>query len=206
MSTRGSSASCLTHFVTDPWSTVKVIVPSIAIEVILHKKVWEKASLRHLTLYLTMANVYWFATSFNVGFLETPLLCKVTDGLNKSQKLDLGRNRLGWLNKIELAIGVVTLDLFCEWRKRIIDHDGFVDAVLTTAVLAPAAISLAQGAYILPKLKECCLPSDKVPTVSAGGDSCCSEKSCCRLYLGIEVAKVAGLAVAGLRFGKMLTV
>ena len=103
MASSGSSASCLSRFVTDPWSTVKVIVPSIAIEVILHKQVWEKASLRHLTLYLTMANVYWFATSFNVGFLETPLLCKVTDGLNKSQKLDIGRNRLGWLNKIEVS-------------------------------------------------------------------------------------------------------
>ncbi|KAI9269317.1 hypothetical protein BDA99DRAFT_597395 [Phascolomyces articulosus] len=202
MSSCGPSPSCITRFVTDPLSVVKVLVPSVAIEIILHKQVWEKSSLRHLTLYLTMANVYWFATSFNFSFLETPLLCKVPESLDKSQKLDVGRHRFGWLNKIELAIGVVSLDIFCEWRKRILDHDGFVDVCLSTAVLAPAIICVAQGAFFLPKLQERCI-NEKT---AANDNSCCSQKNCCRLYLGLEVAKVTGLAVAGLRFGKMLTV
>ncbi|KAI9492936.1 hypothetical protein BDB00DRAFT_957765 [Zychaea mexicana] len=201
-----SSPSCLTRFLTDPWSSAKVVVPSIAIEVVLHKKVWEKASLRHLTLYLTLANAYWFATSLNFNLFETPLLCQVPS-LDERQKVDVGRHRYGWLNKVELVVGVVTLDLFCEWRKRIIDRNGFVDLCLSSAVLAPALITVAQGAYFLPKLLDRCW-NDKPATTVTGVDnsSCCSEKTCCRAYIGIEAAKVVGLAVAGLRFGKMLTV
>ncbi|KAI8143389.1 hypothetical protein BJV82DRAFT_514819 [Fennellomyces sp. T-0311] len=195
-----SSPSCLTRFLTDPWSSLKVVIPSVAIEVVLHKKVWEKTSLRHLTLYLTILNVYWFANSLNFSFFETPLLCQVPS-LDQQQKLDVARHRLGWMNKLELVAGVVSLDLFCEWRKRIVDHDGFVDLCLSSAVLAPVIITAAQGGYFLPKLGDRCLESTNV-----SGVKCCPEKTCCRVYIGFEAVKVAGLAVAGLRFGKMLTI
>ena len=49
-------------------------------------------------------------------------------------------------------IGVLSLDLFCEWRKRIIDNNGYVDSYLTKAVILPAAITALQAAYFLPKL------------------------------------------------------
>ena len=94
-------SSCLSRFVTDPWSSLKVVIPSVAIEVVLHKKVWEKTSLRHLTLYLTMLNVYWFSSSLNFSFFETPLLCQVPS-LDQRQKGDLARHRLGLMNKLEV--------------------------------------------------------------------------------------------------------
>lgn len=82
-------------------SAVKVLVPSVAIEVLLHKKLWQKSSLRDLTLYLTIINTYWFATTLNLSFLEPSLLLR-TSHLSDQQKLDYGRQRLNWLNKIEV--------------------------------------------------------------------------------------------------------
>jgi hypothetical protein len=96
-----SLTNCCVQFLENPWSTLKVLVPSLAIEIILHKKVWEKTSLRDLTLYLALANTYWFATTLNLSFLETPLFLK-TSLLDEQQKLDCGRQRFNWLNKIEV--------------------------------------------------------------------------------------------------------
>lgn len=194
-------SSCLTRFLEDPWSSLKVVVPTVAIEVILHKKVWEKASLRELTLGLTVVNVYWFATTSNISLFETPLLTQVPT-LDDRQKADNARHRYNWLNKLELIVGVVGLDLYCEWRKRILDHDGFVDIFLSQAVLAPVAITALQSAYLLPKLTECA--KDKAENkVSA----CTTQQNCLphKAYCGLEAVKVIGTAVAGIRFGRMLT-
>lgn len=98
-----SFTNCCVQFLEDPWSTVKVLVPTVAIEVILHKQVWQRTSLRDLTLYLALANTYWFATTLNLSFLETPLFLQ-SPHLDDQQKLDCGRQRFNWLNKIEVNV------------------------------------------------------------------------------------------------------
>lgn len=101
MSSNPAFSNCCTRFLEDPLAAVKVLVPSVAIEVILHKKLWQKASLRDLTLYLAIVNTYWFATTLNLSFLESPL-CLQSNHLSEQQKLDCGRQRFNWLNKIEV--------------------------------------------------------------------------------------------------------
>ncbi|KAF7720749.1 hypothetical protein EC973_006163 [Apophysomyces ossiformis] len=189
------------RFLADPWSAAKVALPAVAVEAVLHYKVWPKSSLRHLTLYLALINTYWFATTFNFSFLETPFLLEASN-LNERQKADCGRHRFNWWNKMEILVGVVSLDLFCEWRKRILDNNGFVDWCLTTAIAAPAVATAAQAAYLLPKLNERAKRAEKT------GESYDNVvfPQMHRGYIGFEGLKVAGLAVAGLRFGKMLTV
>jgi hypothetical protein len=95
------SNSCA-NFLEDPKAALKVLVPSVAIEVILHKKLWQRTSLRDLTLYLAIVNTYWFATTLNLSFLETPLFLK-SPHLSEQQKLDCGRQRFNWLNKVEVC-------------------------------------------------------------------------------------------------------
>lgn len=89
------------RFLEDPLAAVKVLVPTVAIEVILHKKFWQKSSLRDLTLYLAIVNTYWFATNLNLSFLETPLFIQ-SPQLTDQQKSDVSRDRFNWLNKIEV--------------------------------------------------------------------------------------------------------
>ncbi|GAA5802137.1 hypothetical protein EDC94DRAFT_659762 [Helicostylum pulchrum] len=196
MSSNPAFSNCCTRFLEDPLAAVKVLVPSVAIEVILHKKLWQKASLRDLTLYLAIVNTYWFATTLNLSFLESPL-CLQSNHLSEQQKLDCGRQRFNWLNKIEIAVGVLGLDLFCEWRKRIIDNNGYVDSWLSKAIWIPATVTVIQAAYLLPTLNR------KAKQVRPANDTCLPKAH--RAYIGFETVKIVGLAVAGLRFGKMLT-
>lgn len=98
-----SKCSCLVRFLNDPWSPVKVFLPSLAIEVILHRNVWQKTPLRHLTLYLVAVNVYWLATSVNWGLLETPLLLQLPS-LDDRQKMETARHRFSFLNKVEVRV------------------------------------------------------------------------------------------------------
>lgn len=95
------SPSKVSKFLLDPWSTAKVVVPSAAIQLILHKTVISKTTLRELTLGLTLLNAIWFATTLNLSYLETPLLANVPS-LDEWQKLDVGRHRFSWINKIEV--------------------------------------------------------------------------------------------------------
>lgn len=192
-----SISNCCAGFLEDSMSAVKVLVPSVAIEVILHKKLWQKTSLRDLTLYLAVVNTYWFATTLNLSFLETPLFIK-SPHLSDEQKLDCGRQRFNWLNKVEIIIGVLGLDLYCEWRKRIIDNNGYVDGCLSKAIWVPAAVTAIQAVYLLPCLNK------KAKQIKAGAEPADFPKTH-RAYIGFESVKLVGLAVAGLRFGKMLT-
>lgn len=97
-----SFSNACTNFLEDPKAALKVLVPSVAIEVILHKKLWQKTSLRDLTLYLALVNTYWFATSLNLNFLEAPAFLQLPH-LTEQQKLECGRQRYSWLNKIEVC-------------------------------------------------------------------------------------------------------
>lgn len=87
--------------------------------------------------------------------------------------------------------------MFFEWRKRIIDNNGFVDGYLCKAVLIPAAVTAVQAAYLLPVLNK------KAKQPRAIDDPTFPKAH--RAYIGFETVKIVGLAVAGLRFGKMLT-
>ncbi|KAI8374427.1 uncharacterized protein BYT42DRAFT_594529 [Radiomyces spectabilis] len=205
MSSSPSAVSCCARFITDPWAAAKVLVPSVAIEVVLHNKVWQKCSLRHLTLYLALINTYWFASTINLSFLESPLIMHIPT-MDEKQKTECGRYRFNWLNKFEIMLGVLSLDLFCVWRERILDNNGFVDRCLYQAVLVPALITGAQAAYLLPKLNE---RAQLVSKGAATTDDLYKDKvfpKAHRAYIGFETAKVVGLAVAGLRFGRMLTI
>lgn len=93
----------VSEFLLDPWSTVKVVVPSAAVQVLIHQTCLKKASLRELTLGLTLLNAIWFATTLNMSYIETPLLANVPS-LDDSQKLDVGRHRFNWINKIEVRV------------------------------------------------------------------------------------------------------
>ncbi|KAL0142536.1 hypothetical protein V8B55DRAFT_1499004 [Mucor lusitanicus] len=182
-----SFSNCCARFLEDPLAAVKVLVPSVAIEIVLHKKLWQKTSLRDLTLYLAIVNTYWFATTLNLSFLETPLFC------------NCGRQRFNWLNKIEIVVGVLGLDLYCEWRKRIIDNNGFVDGVLARSIWIPATVTAIQAVYLLPTLNK------KAKQIDRTGHEDEQFPKAHRAYIGFETVKVVGLAVAGLRFGRMLT-
>lgn len=92
---------------------------------------------------------------------------------------------------------MVSLDLYCVWRQKIIDRGGFVDKVLVAATLVPPAIVLFQSVYLLPAL------NDRAEKVIK--DVPLEPSSVHKQYIGFEVVKVVGLAVAGLRFGKLLT-
>lgn len=91
----------VSQFLLDPWSTAKVVLPSAAAQIIIHQTVLKKASLRELTLGLTLLNAIWFATTLNMSYIETPLIANVPS-LDDNQKLDVGRHRFNWINKIEV--------------------------------------------------------------------------------------------------------
>ncbi|KAI9483277.1 MAG: hypothetical protein EXX96DRAFT_136518 [Benjaminiella poitrasii] len=194
-------SNCCAHLLEDPMTSVKVLVPSVAIEVILHKKIWQKTSLRTLTLCLAGINAYWFATTLNWSFLETPFFLK-SPHLTDEQKIGYGRQRFNWLNKIEIAVTVLGLDLYCEWRKRIIDNNGYIDACLARSIWIPATVTAIQAVYLLPKLNEKAKQNTLTTTVN---DKCAAFPKSHRAYIGFEAVKLTGLAVAGLRFGRMLT-
>lgn len=100
VSTRQSKVS---QFLLDSWSTAKVVLPSAAVQIVIHQTVLKKLSLRELTLGLTLLNAIWFTTSLDLGFFETPLLANVPS-LDEWQKLDVGRHRFSFINKIEASI------------------------------------------------------------------------------------------------------
>jgi hypothetical protein len=89
------------------------------------------------------------------------------------------------------------LDLYCVWRQKIIDRGGYVDKVLVTAALVPPIIVMFQSAYLLPAL------NDRADRMIKGLPL--ESSTVHKQYIGFEAVKVVGLAVAGLRFGKLLT-
>ncbi|KAI7907959.1 uncharacterized protein BX663DRAFT_482203 [Cokeromyces recurvatus] len=182
-------------------TSVKVLIPSVAIEVILHKQLWQRTSLRNLTLCLAGINAYWFATTLNWSFLETPFFLK-SPHLSDQQKVGYRRQRFNWLNKIEIAVTVLGLDLYCEWRKRILDNNGYIDACLARSIWIPATVTAIQAVYLLPKLNK---KSKEIPSSTQSNEKCASFPKAHCAYIGFEAVKLTGLAVAGLRFGKMLT-
>lgn len=91
------------------------------------------------------------------------------------------------------------MDLFCEWRKRIIDNNGFVDGYLSKAIYIPVTVTAIQAAYLLPTLNK------KAKEIKATNQEDATFSKAHRAYIGFESVKIVGLAVAGLRFGKMLT-
>lgn len=91
------------------------------------------------------------------------------------------------------------MDLYCEWRKRIIDHNGFVDRPLANAIWIPVAVTAIQAVYFLPKLNQ------KAKVINKTGHEG-NFPNIHRAYIGFETVKLAGLVVAGLRFGRMLTI
>ncbi|GAB5588345.1 hypothetical protein Unana1_03245 [Umbelopsis nana] len=190
-----SDTSCVSTFLLDPWSSAKIALPSVAIQAIIHRTVLEKLPIRTLTLWLSLVNTYWFASTLNQSFLDTPI--KQFVHVDKAQSFNIGRHLFSWLNKLEITLGVVSLDLYCVWRQKIIDRGGFVDKVLVAATLVPPAIVLFQSVYLLPAL------NDRAEKVIK--DIPLEPSSVHKQYIGFEVVKVVGLAVAGLRFGKLLT-
>ncbi|KAI9259071.1 hypothetical protein BY458DRAFT_541265 [Sporodiniella umbellata] len=194
----------VSKFLLDPWSTAKVVLPSAALQLVLHKTVVNKASLRGLTLSLTLLNALWFATTLNLSYLETPLLANVPS-LDEWQKLDVGRHRFNWINKIEATVSLVSLDLFLNWHGRITRHNGFVDTTLKAAAIAPIAITVIQSLYFLPRLNK------RAVQVSRGETTTRQlwEKDPFFLkghrgYITLDTIKIGALAVAGLQFGLML--
>lgn len=101
LTTLNNKQSKVSKFLLDPWSTAKVILPAAAIQVVLHNTVLKNASLRELTLGLSLLNAFWFATTLNLSYIETPLLANVPS-LDEWTKLDVGRHRFNWINKIEV--------------------------------------------------------------------------------------------------------
>ncbi|KAI7871621.1 hypothetical protein BDF14DRAFT_1762939 [Spinellus fusiger] len=199
------SENSLTRFLSSPWSSVKILVPALAVEVYLHNRVWPKHSLRQITLYLALINTYWFATTFNFSFLETPFLVGM-QSVDKQQNAYCGRHRFNWINKMELLVSVVGLDLFCEWRQRILDRNGFVDTFLSTAIAFPIVSMAVQGAYLLPRMNERARIIEPISNDKELYEKDRVFPSVHRAYIGFESLKVVGLAVAGIRFGKMLTI
>lgn len=96
-------------------------------------------------------------------------------------------------------VGVLGLDLYCEWRKRIIDNNGFVDGYLAKSIWIPVTVTAIQAVYLLPILNKKAKQIDR----TSHEDEQFPKAHCA--YVGFETVKVVGLAVAGLRFGKMLT-
>ncbi|KAI9476276.1 MAG: hypothetical protein EXX96DRAFT_576523 [Benjaminiella poitrasii] len=194
----------VSNFLLDPWSTAKVVLPSAAVQLIIHQTVFKKASLRELTLGLTLLNAIWFATTLNMSYIETPLLANVPS-LDEITKLDVGRHRFNWINKIEATVSLVSLDLYLNWNDRIVKHNGFVDNVLKAAALAPIAITVFQSVYFLPKFNR-----RAAETVQGGAtaqdlwerDPFFLKGH--RTYITLDTIKISALAVAGLRFGLML--
>lgn len=102
LTTLNNKQSKVSKFLLDPWSTAKVVLPAAAIQVVLHNTALKKASLRELTLGLSLLNAFWFATTLNLSYIETPLLANVPS-LDEWTKLDVGRHRFNWINKIEVS-------------------------------------------------------------------------------------------------------
>ncbi|KAI8978041.1 hypothetical protein BDB01DRAFT_837484 [Pilobolus umbonatus] len=199
-----TTPSKLSNYLLDPWSTVTVLVPSAAIQVLLHKTVLKDASLRELTLGLTLINTFWFGITLATKFLETPLLANVPS-LNEWQKLDVGRHRFSLLNKVEIIGSIIGIDLFCTWTHRILKYDGYVSNLLKVAVIAPIATTAIQTLCILPGVNKRAVKVvkgeqttrelwEKDPFFLRGH----------RAYITLETIKLSALAVAGLKFGTML--
>jgi hypothetical protein len=93
--------SCVSQFLLNPSSTVKVVATSAALAVVLHKTAIKESSLRGLTLGLTLLNAFWFATTLNMTIFESPLLANVPS-LDNWKMLDVGRHRLSWISKMEV--------------------------------------------------------------------------------------------------------
>ncbi|CAO3687118.1 unnamed protein product [Umbelopsis vinacea] len=192
-----SNTSSVSKFLLDPWSPAKIALPSVAIQAILHRTVLEKLPIRTLTLWLSLVNTYWFASALNQSFLDTPIKQYTYPSVDKSQSTNIGRHLFSWLNKLEITIGIASLDLYCVWRQKIIDRGGYVDKVLVTAALVPPLIVMLQSAYLLPAL------NDRADRMIKGLPL--ESSTVHKQYIGFEAVKVVGLAVAGLRFGKLLT-
>ncbi|CAO3674815.1 unnamed protein product [Rhizopus stolonifer] len=203
-STAPTSQSKVSKFLLDPWSTAKVVLPSAAIQLILHKTVVNKSSLRELTLGLTLLNAIWFATTLNMSYIETPLLANVPS-LDEWQKLDVGRHRFNWINKVEATVSLVSLDLFLNWHGRISQHNGFVDCTLKAAAIAPVAITVIQSLYFLPRLNKRAIQvsQGQVTTQQLWERDNFFLKGH-RGYIALDTIKIGCLAVAGLQFGLML--
>lgn len=93
--------SKVSKFLLDPWSTAKVVLPCAAMQIVVHNTCLKHSNLRELTLGLTLINTFWFATTLNLSYLETPLLANVPS-LDEWTKLDVGRHRFNFINKIEV--------------------------------------------------------------------------------------------------------
>ncbi|GAA5813925.1 hypothetical protein MFLAVUS_007414 [Mucor flavus] len=196
--------SKVSKFLLDPWSTAKVVLPAAAIQVVIHQTGLKKASLRELTLGLTLLNAIWFATTLNLSYIETPLLANVTS-LDEWTKLDVGRHRFSWINKIEAAASVIGLDLFLSWNQRILNHHGYVDNTLKAAIIAPVAITVIQSLYFLPRFnKRAALVAKGEATAQQLWDRDPFFLKGHRAYIALDTLKISCLAVAGLRFGLML--
>jgi hypothetical protein len=88
----------------DPMAVVKVLVPSVAIEALVHHQVWKHSSTRTLTLSLALLNTYWFATSFNMSALVSPLYFKCKNDSTKLEETkECGRHHFNLLNKLEVC-------------------------------------------------------------------------------------------------------
>ncbi|KAH8555002.1 hypothetical protein BGW37DRAFT_219636 [Umbelopsis sp. PMI_123] len=191
-----SNNSPVSTFLLNPWSPAKIALPSVAIQAVMHYTVLEKLPIRTLTLWLSLVNTYWFASTLNQSFLDTPitLLTSVDD---KTHAANIGRLIFNWLNKLEITISIISLDLYCVWRQKVIDRGGFIDKILVGATLVPPAIVLFQSSYLLPALNK---RAEKMLEGKPLEPSTIHKQ-----YIGFEAIKVVGLAVAGLRFGKLLT-
>jgi hypothetical protein len=93
--------SKISKFILDPWSTAKIVLPCAALQVVVHNTCLKNSNLRELTLGLTLINAFWFATTLNLSYLETPLLANIPS-LDEWTKLDVGRHRFNFINKIEV--------------------------------------------------------------------------------------------------------
>ncbi|OZJ06253.1 hypothetical protein BZG36_00796 [Bifiguratus adelaidae] len=184
--------SSISRFLLDTSAPVKVLVPTLIIQAILHPRL-QKLDFKTLNLVLYTHHAVWFSVVTAIGFLEAPIKFEAPT-VTREQLLDVGRHVFSALNKAEVLLSVVGLDLFYIWRQHVNNMGLKVNKVMMTATLVPAALSLLwQAGYTLPRLM-------KRAGVQVKGKQV-EESQVHLVHVVTEIIKLGGLAVAGLRYG-----
>ncbi|ORZ08652.1 hypothetical protein BCR42DRAFT_424626 [Absidia repens] len=188
-------------FLRDPYSTVKILLPTAAIQTVMHCKVWSDKSTRHLAIALLATTVGRFALNVHLGWIETPILNRLPC-LTDDQKIMLNDYRMSLISKMDLLSGLAVMDIFYIYSQRPMVN---VPPCVTTVMVAPVAISVLQGICLMPQSHRQVARVHEGKSTSADLLNDASFVQRRKIFVGLDFVKVSCLAIAGLRFGCQLS-
>ncbi|KAI8089793.1 uncharacterized protein BX664DRAFT_333900 [Halteromyces radiatus] len=189
------------HFLRDPYSTVKIILPAAAVQALAHCKVWNNTASRALAVGVLVTTMGRLALNVHLSWVEGPIL-RHLPFLTDNQQLMLKDYRMSMISKLDVVSAMVSLDIFYIYYNR---PGVNVPPCVTTLMVVPAAITALQGICLLPNYHRqvARVHDGKSSAADLLADSSFVNRH--RVFLGLDFLKVSCLALAGLRFSCMLS-